>query len=415
MRTLLIAAFALMSSPLWAANIRFDPPNPDSRSLVVAHLIGSGGGSSFASWTRAGQVITIATGGFPLIGSFDIPVQLGVLPAGLYEVRSDIAPTTHLAVADTDQAFQIEPNTIPETGGTIHLVGPIISCIHGPTSIEFCDATVKIDGIDATVIGKGSGLVDVAAPPHAPGTVDVVVHSDSVLQSGTFTRTAALNYFPTAGGRDPAFFERILLPVFFSGPGAFGSQWQTQAAAHNGNAFAVTGDGIFNLDANASTVVNGTNIPTGLVEFVPRQATPALDFSLLVRDVSRDATDFGTSVPIVREHEMFTRPFSLVNVPSDPRYRIGLRLYAYDLFPTQMSVAISTLDGSFAVSNSVMLLPANEHAFLLIGNLLADQPGLIGKGPLRIDITPMQPAARAWAYVTVTNNETQHVTTIAPE
>ena len=54
-------------------------------------------------------------------------------------------------------------------------------------------------------------------------------------------------------------------------------------------------------------------------------------------------------------------------------------------------------------------------AFLLIGDLLAEAPQLIGKGPLRIDVSPFESATRAWGYVSITNNDTQHVTVIAPE
>jgi hypothetical protein len=70
-------------------------------------------------------------------------------------------------------------------------------------------------------------------------------------------------------------------------------------------------------------------------------------------------------------------------------------LYAYDTIPTSMNVAMSTLDGTQSVGRAYTHLPAHEHAFLLIGNLLADAPQLIGKGPLRIDVTPTQPGARS--------------------
>jgi hypothetical protein len=34
---------------------------------------------------------------------------------------------------------------------------------------------------------------------------------------------------------------------------------------------------------------------------------------------------------------------------------------------------------------------------------------------LRIEVTPLVAAAGAWAFVSVTNNETQHITTITPQ
>jgi len=435
MRMVLAVLVAVVSLPVSAANIRFEPPNPDSQTAVTAHVLVKGCGSeSVADVTRSGNIIgiTIAASSTcaPESESLqDLRADLGVLPPGIYDVVASPGALLiaiaegFLPVTEANPSFRIQPNTIDEAGGQIRLIGPIVFCAAGPSPIICGSATVKIDGVDAPVISKGNGELLVHAPPHDPGVVDVVVQGDA----GTFTRTAALNYFAWTGAYDPAFFERVLVPVFFSGPGAFDSQWRTELAVHNGNPFTLMqgSDGLFmtpcmpvcdvRLAGGASQVVNGSNIATGVVQFLPRQATPQLDFSLLVRDVSRDATDFGTSVPVVREAEMFTRTFSLVNVPSDPRYRIGLRLYAYDTIPTTMAIGISALQGGQSAGFTVTLLPAHEHAFLLIGNLLASAPQLIGNGPLRIDITPLEPGTRAWGYVSITNNETQHVTTIAPE
>ena len=56
-------------------------------------------------------------------------------------------------------------------------------------------------------------------------------------------------------------------------------------------------------------------------------------------------------------------------------------------------------------------------AYAAIGDLVGSWPELAGKGPLRIEIDPdvILGQRTTWAMVSVTNNETQHVTVISPQ
>ena len=42
-------------------------------------------------------------------------------------------------------------------------------------------------------------------------------------------------------------------------------------------------------------------------------------------------------------------------------------------------------------------------------------PQSITQNHLHVEIEPLMPYSRLWAFVTVTNNEPQHVTTITPQ
>jgi len=60
-------------------------------------------------------------------------------------------------------------------------------------------------------------------------------------------------------------------------------------------------------------------------------STPSLRRSpFIVRDLSRQAEAFGTEVPVVREKDWKRGSLSLLNVRSDPRFRITLRVYLED-------------------------------------------------------------------------------------
>ena len=51
------------------------------------------------------------------------------------------------------------------------------------------------------------------------------------------------------------------------------------------------------------------------------------------------------------------------------------------------------------------------YAQLSLGSL----PEMQGRDRIRIEVTPLTSGLRLWAFVSVTNNETQHVTVVAPQ
>ena len=58
--------------------------------------------------------------------------------------------------------------------------------------------------------------------------------------------------------------------------------------------------------------------------------------------------------------------------------------------------------------------PLFDLGYAEIANL-ALLPELSAADRIRIEVTPLVTGLRFWSYVSVTNNETQHVTTISPE
>ena len=417
MRSFIAAVVTVAAVPLFASNIRFEPPNPTSRVPVIAHVIADACGASTPEVTRSGSSIVIKIDSkclHPFIGTTDVHVDLGVLPAGIYQVTSDSGGAGTLTVSDGLPPFMIQPNVERIEGGDqISILGAdaLYNCAL-PAPNFGCEApVVKFGGVAAEVVASGLGEVIVKAPPHAAGTVDVTLEGSK----GSGRAIAAFHYFADEAP-DAAFFERILVPVFYNGPGGFNSQWESVAALHNNNPYAVTQQAPFETaQPGTTTFAHGSEV-TGFVDFVPRQAAPNLQFSLVVRDTSRSASDLGTSVPVVRENAFFDRTFSIVNVPADARYRLGLRLYSYETIPTTLQLRIVSLkDESTLVIRDVPLGVANQHGFAFIGDLTADHVELVGKGPLRIDVTPKDAGTLAWGYVSVTNNDTQHVTVIAPQ
>jgi len=233
--------------------------------------------------------------------------------------------------------------------------------------------------------------------------------------SATFVLPAAFDYYDPAATPDRRFFERVLWPVSISGPGAFGSQWQTDAALFNGNATALHEvGGMFAVPPLAATITNRSDGSSGLVDWIARTDLRNVGASLVIRDRSRDASDFGTSISVVRQADFYDRPFSIVNVPSDSRYRVSLRLYSYDGAPS-LDVTLATVDGSVQSTRTVALqtVAAGTHSFAYVADLIPAE--LLGKGPLVVHVSGATAATPAWGFVSVTNNDTQHVTVVQPE
>ena len=135
----------------------------------------------------------------------------------------------------------------------------------------------------------------------------------------------------------------------------------------------------------------------------------------------------------------------LLDVTVDPRFRSTLRIYRFDTFtdfPPAVRVRIYDLCGLSPIDRNCSSAPfaettlvlrktendPNHPDFAMIGNLVDAFPQLTNVQPIdlpplnyfrpaavRIEIEPLTADLRFWAFVSVTNNETQHVTVITPQ
>jgi len=156
-----------------------------------------------------------------------------------------------------------------------------------------------------------------------------------------------------------------------------------------------------------------------------------------VQDVSRQSQTWGTEIPVVREAQFRRGRFSLLDVPLSIGFRQMLRIYDPDATPSgQVIVRFYRVVPSVDTTYDPMNPPTKD---ILVGersiglntearpgtplfNLgyaelpnLADLPEVQGTARIRIEVEPVAPTQRAWAFVSVTNNETQHVTTVIPQ
>jgi hypothetical protein len=334
----------------------------------------------------------------------------------------------------------LEPSFGPTTGGTevtitgSDLLPHIVCALPCPTTVTFGDVTVEVSEESAT-------RLKVITPPHAAGTVDVRVNvsgEEPVRVPGAFTYQVA----------SEAEYEQVLLPVYLDGivDGAGGSRWAVDFWMRNGGpnpvrfapfpcppgqacpavvpltAPLVPGHTYRGLPPNFG---EGSTNPSRLF-YLSRDGVGRVAMSLRFADLSQGTLNGGTDLPVIREREVLTHPAQLFNVPLNSNFRVLLRVY--DVAQTASSFRVSVYP------QAVGLTPPALHTF----DVTATTPQL---GPLRteaaygqfdvssllaldhvqwpetvrLEVTPLTPGSRFWAFASVTNNTTNLVTLVTPQ
>ena len=192
--------------------------------------------------------------------------------------------------------------------------------------------------------------------------------------------------------REP--FDRYLVPIvptFEPVPGAYGSLWMTELYVRNESDSAMdlwrasefcgiecppftahsTEQRAFTGEANVGTFI-----------YVGASSRNRSTFQLSVRDISRAETTWGASIPVVPEWQAYPRKLQLLNVPTDPAFRVALRIYDFDpdlgsersvrlrIFPIGGNDAIVDMPVVFPASRSPGTLPMVPGT-VMIGDLAA--------------------------------------------
>jgi len=437
MRPLLVfIAISIVALPLFAVDI--DPAAPTSATPVTLTV------HEFASCppppevTRSGNTFNVLLKPGPCLSpptNVTFMVPLAKLAPGDYEVvvvtpyfdglrRTDYGA---FFVRDADAQFSVQSQSVgPTTGGTKVVLNALdtIECF-GPDLVQCPPPKVLFNGVEAQVdIDQfmHNQLV-VTTPPGPKGVADVVVIGKRATKSGRVFR-----YYDPSEGPLPSMFERVLVPVWFSGPGAFGSNWTTEVTLLNPSFFDFEPyrRAPLPLVAHGRTTALsfGASRTGGALFFAPREVSPATRFGSRVRDTSREGDDWGTEVRVARESDFRTADFSLLDIPVDARFRQTLRIYDPDSVESLVEVRAYAMDGTFLAGRNVRLQSANpcpafqpcasDDPAAATLDLLAFFPEAAGQQRVSVDIRPLE-GQRLWALATVTNNQTQHVTVITPQ
>jgi len=256
----------------------------------------------------------------------------------------------------------------------------------------------------------------VVAPPHDPGYVIIRVHDGQF----DLTNFVSFGYGVT---------EAVLLPIAADSIiGARGSRWSAEIRVHNDADHDVPIDPeycsfigrpvpcgpITRIPAHATVAITGRASAEDVFTrvFPPVQDVDSLHFSIHVRDVSKDANGPSTEIAAVRLRDMRPGRVVLPAVPTSDRYRSILRVYAGGGFAS-VSVTDSATGAVLDHREMTGFLVTESDNFWLYGfsDLLA-APQV--RAHERVDLV-IETRADCWALLTLTDNETQQVTTFTPQ
>lgn len=405
-----------------------EPSDPTSQEPVTLFVVENDTCPPAPAVTRSGLEIHVTLGAGPCLSPpFAIThrIELGLLPAGSYRVTvtdsSQEAEGATFEVQDANDSVVVTPPLGPSQGGGVVQVYANVPC----ASNGGCFAPEFTFGGTPAAVVSGSGMTwRVIAPPHEAGAVEVRATRGGITRS-----SFAYRYYDTVTPPLPQLFEKILVPVVYDGPGAGGSIWRTEVVARNTLAAGVAIDlwrsvnGIASIPPSVPVSLSLGDAPAGVFLIVPRATASRIHLNAVVRDISREAREWGTELPIVRESGFQTAPIDLLNIPIDGRFRHKLRIYALSSSPTYAQVTVYWMADGGALRTRVatlvsaeacsLLRPcASNPAFASIDDLLSSLQSENGRVGITIQPTDGTPL---WAFLTVTNNETQHVTIVSPQ
>lgn len=319
----------------------------------------------------------------------------------------------------------VTPQFGPTSGGTT-------ITIRGQNLFQTCvllictPPRVFIGAKEAEILSATPEEYVVRTPPHSAGRFNVTLFRNIDL-AGTIAEDAY-----TYG----VILERLLVPIVYPGdiPGAYGSLWRTELAGFNGsNSNFVLPDPTETctfFDLRCPWYIEGKRqfvpkVPTdghvpGRLLYLAGPGDPRrVQIDVRVRDVSRESESHGTELPTVLENDAFGvgEVIGLPNVPMGPFYRQKLRVYDLEgargrTVTVRIEVAGRepvrlTLTTTTEPSGDYPLYPG--YAELDLDTI----PALAGASAATVVVeTPLE--GRFWAFISITNNVTQQITTMTP-
>lgn len=221
--------------------------------------------------------------------------------------------------------------------------------------------------------------------------------------------------------------ERVVLPINVEPThGAFDSLWISETWIRNGSNSPLYISPLLYADwfvFPGATLIpplwpQPVGAPAGDMIRIGSTEPARIQFNLRIRDTSRLSESWGTELPVVRESEFLAEKIVLLNIPASHEFRRRLRIY---------EALISWPPGHSGGDVMVRIFSIPENQFLWERRVsLAGQRTLAyGEIPLdsqfeghnraRVEIEPLRPWMKIWAFISITHNEAQQVTTVTPQ
>lgn len=247
----------------------------------------------------------------------------------------------------------------------------------------------------------------------------------------------------SAAAQDLSGFEKILFPVLGSNVvhGAYGSSFETRLRLFTPS------DVAFYPSGGSATVLHQTvwaqpvpfddpaGISRGRFLFFDKSIADQLAFGYTLIS----ATD-STQLPVVRERDYLTGTSYIVNVPLHPVIVLDPLPHSSGEFKQRNTIRIYDVDDTGQLEVEILVRALPISATFLLGTLRADRRD--GEGPTyptygelaysgpcitlpagnncndfetTVELRPVDPNIRYWAFLSTTDNATQYVTIRTPQ
>lgn len=372
------------------------------------------------------------------------------------------APAADLSLSPTSQTHVASPGAavsipIDVTNNSDRRVTNIIAYLSVPLTNDLPSFEAHGAGWTCGHLAYGPQAVICSRNSLAPGeSAPITVTTNARPVEGSFTVTARLrgeghsdpftaNDIATATvrvgeeGAPPAdtAWSTVLIPLIGPDvPGTNNALWRTEVTAliAADTQFAIQPIGCdpcppvvlplrrpFNVYGHGLAGFLGHAI--GQFLYVPAAHAEQLHLNARVYDVARTTQTAGSEIPIVRGNDFTSAPVSLLGIPVAPHYRHTLRVYDRDaqaggevlirLYADGETTPRASVVRTLSVPQGVRNTAAGPSHPGVIQLELGHLTALAGIQTLRVDVEPVTAGLRLWSFVSVTNNETHHVTTFS--
>lgn len=303
------------------------------------------------------------------------------------------------------------------------------NCARNPIGVSVCTRPALAPDTSSTFTLRFTA-------PETEGTFSVW---GRIQAEGSHDDTSNEQLFYRVAIGDPASWQRSLVPITSTEiPGANGSLWKTDVTMlFRGDEYPTVhpfpcGVPVTCLypppplrrpfDAHDHGYVGITGSPGGQFLHVRREDANEVAINARFYDESRLMQTAGTELPVVRVEKFRTGTLSLLNIPVAPEYRQTLRIYDGDGQRTTVRIRAYVQDETaprldttrelvVAYPEEPTTTPLNPAYYEIP---LAQLLPLENNKLLRLEIEPVTQGSRIWAFVSMTNNETHHVTLVTP-
>lgn len=315
------------------------------------------------------------------------------------------------------------------------------SCGHGAYGPQLVICTR-----DEFAAGAISPVLVSLTAPESDGTFELVAHvrAERLYEPVIANNTARATITVGETAQPPLQWSRVLVPITADDvPGSNNALWRTETTVMLASDATVAvrpyscGELTpltcldpalpLNRPFNARLIpaYGFGGWPNGQFFYVLAGDESKIRINSRVYDVARLQETAGSEIPIAREHDFVARPISLLGIPVAPQFRHTLRVYGFDGQSERVQINVYANDETIPRVSETHTLVAPAFAMQLDDGRVPTHPSyaqfqldqllaLGGIQTVRIDVTPLE-GGRIWSFVSVTNNQTHHVTTFSAQ